>query len=53
MRPKIGHESPEVEYKCSCTLSLTPALDGGVGGQGHVLAALPPGKRRGTPFTRG
>jgi len=24
----------------------------GVGGQGHATAALPPGQRPGTPFTR-
>ena len=29
--PRTGREGPEVEYKCSFTLSLTPTLDG-VGG---------------------
>ena len=36
----------------SSTLSLTSALDG-VGGQRHAPAALPPGKRLGTPCTGG
>jgi hypothetical protein len=37
---KLGHEGPEGEQRYSSTLSLTSALDG-VGGQRHVLAALP------------
>jgi len=32
--PIISYEGPEVEYKYSCILSLTSALDG-VGGQCH------------------
>ena len=44
-RPISGYEGPKGEYRYSCTLSLTSALDG-VGSQGHVLAALPPGKPR-------
>jgi hypothetical protein len=27
--PRTGHEGPEGEYRYSCTLSLTSALDGG------------------------
>jgi hypothetical protein len=42
---KTGHESPQVEYRYSSTLSLTSALDG-VGGQRHDTAALAPGKTR-------
>ena len=40
-----GHESPELEYRYSSTLSLTYALDG-VGGKRHASAALPRGKTR-------
>ena len=36
--PKTGHEGPEGKY----TLSLTSALDGGVGGQSHAPTALTP-----------
>ena len=36
---------------CSFTLSLTSAL-GGVGGQRHTPAALPPGKRPGAHLYR-
>jgi hypothetical protein len=42
---RTGLEGPEVEQRYSSTLSLTSAQDG-VGGQRHVLAALPPGKTR-------
>ena len=42
---RTGHEGPEGEQKRSSTLSLTSAPNG-VGGQRHVLAALPPGKTR-------
>jgi hypothetical protein len=45
VRLTTGHEGPEVEYRYSCTLSLTSALDG-VGYQRHAPAALPPGKTR-------
>ena len=45
--PRTGHEGPEGGYRYSSTLSLASALDG-VGGQRHALAALDPGKRRGT-----
>jgi hypothetical protein len=31
VRPRTGHEGLEGEQRCSCTLSLTSALDG-VGG---------------------
>jgi len=41
------HEGPEGEYRCSSTLSLTPALYG-VGVQRHAPPALSPGKRTGT-----
>jgi len=37
---------------CSCTISLTSALDG-VGGQRHAPAALSPGTRPGTHCTGG
>ena len=40
VHPRTGHEGPEVELRCSCTLSLTSALHG-VGGR-YALAALPP-----------
>ena len=43
--PRRGHEGPEGEYRYSCTLSLTSALDG-VSGQRHAPVALPPGKTR-------
>ena len=43
--PRTGHEGPEGEYRYSCTLFLTSALDG-VGGQRHAPAALPPEKTR-------
>jgi len=29
VRPKIGHEGLEREYRYNCTLSLTSALNGG------------------------
>jgi hypothetical protein len=35
----------------SCTLSLTSALDSGVGGQRHASVSLPPGNTR-YPFYR-
>ena len=41
--PTTGQESPEAEYRYSCTLSLTSTLDG-EGSQRHVQAALPPSK---------
>ena len=47
VRPRIGHEGPEGQYRYSSTLSLTSALDG-VAGQRHAPTALPPGKRRGS-----
>jgi hypothetical protein len=50
--PRTGHESPEGEYRCSSTLSLTSALDV-VGGQRRAPAALPPGNRHGTHFIGG
>ena len=44
--PKTGDEGPEGEEEVySSTLSLTYAL-GGVGGQRHAPAAIPPGKTR-------
>jgi len=42
-RPITGHESPEVEYRYSSTLSLTSALDA-VGVQRHAPTALHPAK---------
>ena len=44
--PQNGQKDPEGEYRCTCTFSLTSALDG-VGGQLHAPAALTPGKRPG------
>jgi hypothetical protein len=43
VQPRAGHERPEMEQRCSSTLSLTWALEG-VGGQRHAPAALPLGK---------
>ena len=43
-----GHEGPEGGQMYSSTLPSTLALDGGVGGQRHAPAALPPGERPGT-----
>ena len=43
VHPRIRHEGPEGGFRYSSTLSLTSAL-GGVGGQRHASAALPPGK---------
>jgi len=45
VHPLTGHEGPEGEYRYNSTLSLTLAL-GGVGGQHHAPAVLPPGKTR-------
>ena len=45
VHPKTGHEGQEGEWRCSCTLSLTSALDG-VGSQRHTLAPLAPRKAR-------
>ena len=44
--PRTGHEGPEGEYMYSSTISLTSALNGGVGGQGHAPVASHPGKTR-------
>ena len=52
VHPRTGHEGPEVKQRYSCTLSLTSALEGGVGVQGHALAALS-WKRPGTHCTGG
>jgi len=52
VNPRTGHEDPEGEYRYSCTLSLTPELDG-VDGQGHAPAALSPGKKPVTHCTGG
>ena len=49
--PITGHEGPEVEYRYSSTLSSNSALDGGVGGQRHAPAALPP-RKTGYPLYR-
>jgi hypothetical protein len=43
---RTGHEGPEWEQSYISTLSLTLALDGGLGGQRHAPAALPPGNTR-------
>ena len=42
---RTGHEGLEGDWRYSCTLSLTSALDG-VGCQRHAPATLPPGKTR-------
>ena len=52
VHPITGHEGQEGKQRYSSTLSLTSAL-GGVGGQIHVPAALPPGKGLGTHCTGG
>jgi hypothetical protein len=39
---RTGHEGPEGDKMHSFTLPSTSALDGGVGGQRHAPAALPP-----------
>ena len=44
--PITGHEGPEGEKRYSSTLSWTRHLGGGLGGQHHAPAALPPGKTR-------
>jgi len=41
VHPRTDHEDPEVEQRCSSTLSLISVLEG-VGGQRHAPAALPP-----------
>jgi hypothetical protein len=44
--PTTCHERPKEEQRYSSTLSLTSALDWGVGSQRHATAALLPGKTR-------
>jgi hypothetical protein len=44
VHPRTGHEGQEGEQMYSCTLSLTSP--GGVGGQRHAPAPLPPGHTR-------
>jgi hypothetical protein len=51
VRPRTGHVGPEEEQMYGCTFSLTLALDG-LGGQRHVPAVLPTGKRLGGPKGR-
>ena len=51
IHPKTGIEDPEGEERCSCTLSLTSALDGG-GGLSHRPGRLTPGMDR-YPLYRG
>jgi hypothetical protein len=53
VHPTTGHEGPEGEQMYSSTLSLTSALEVGVGGQRHVPAALRPERRPGTHCTAG
>jgi hypothetical protein len=43
--PRTSHEHPEGEQRYSSTLSLTSALDVGMGGQIHSSAALLSGRR--------
>ena len=50
--PTTGHEYSEWEKRYSSILSLTSALDGGVGVR-HAPAVLPTGKRPGTHSTGG
>ena len=42
--PITDHEGPDGEQTYRSILSSTSALDGGVGGQRHAPAALPPGE---------
>ena len=53
VRPKIGHEDPEKEYRYTCTLSLTSTLDERVGDLLYAPVALRPGKRPGVHRTEG
>ena len=50
--PRTGQEDPKGEQMYSSTLPSTSALDGGVGGQRHDPAALPPGKTRYPLYSR-
>jgi hypothetical protein len=50
VHPRTGHESPEVEYRYSSTLSPNSGL-GGVGGQQHTPAALTRGNQTWTHET--
>jgi hypothetical protein len=52
VQPRTSNEGSEGEQKYSSTLSLTSALDGGVGSQRHTPAALPPGKETLYPLYR-
>jgi len=51
VHPIAGHENPDGEYRYSCTLSLTSALDGVVGKRHDP--PLSPRERPGTQFTGG
>jgi len=53
VRPKISHEDPERECRYTCTVSLTSALDEGVGDLRYAPAVLRPGKRHGAHCTEG
>jgi hypothetical protein len=41
------HECPQGQHRYKASISLTLALDGGMGGHRHAQAALPPGKSLG------
>ena len=52
VHPRTGREGSVGEYRYSCTLSLTSALEG-VCVHNHAPAVLPPGKRLGNHWTWG
>jgi len=51
VHPRTGQEDPDREKRYISTLSLT-SVQGGVGGQSHVLATLTPGKETRYPLYR-
>ena len=53
VHPRTGHEGPNRGQRYSSTLSLTSALDWGLGGQRRTPASLPQEKRPSTHFTGG
>jgi hypothetical protein len=44
--PFIGHEGPYGEYRYSCSVFLTSAIEGGEGSASSPSRTLPPGKTR-------
>jgi hypothetical protein len=53
VRPRTGHEGPKEEWRYSCTLSLTSALDGGGWLTPCPPGTLPQGKIPGANFIGG